>query len=52
VNDFNQDIVKPLITTIKKNLNRTNGKVILYGYRLGGNILMHCLEELKKIILM
>ena len=48
MNDFNQGIVKPLITTIKKNFNRTNGKVILYGYSLGGNILMHCLEELKK----
>jgi len=48
VNDFNQDIVKPLITTIKKNFNRTNGKLILYGYSLGGNILMYCLEELKK----
>ena len=48
VNDFNQDIVKPLITAIKKNFNRTNGKIILYGYSLGGNILMYCLEELKK----
>jgi len=48
VNDFNQDIVKPLIAAIKKNFDRTNGKVILYGYSLGGNTLMYCLEELKK----
>jgi hypothetical protein len=48
VNDFNQDIVKPLITAINKNFNRTKGKLILYGYSLGGNILMYCLEELKK----
>lgn len=48
VNDFNQDIVKPLIMTIMKNFDRNNGKIILYGYSLGGNILMYCLEELKK----
>lgn len=48
VNDFNQDIVKPLIMAIKKNFDRNNGKIILYGYSLGGNILMYCLEELKK----
>ena len=48
VNDFNQDIVKPLIMTIMKKFDRNNGKIILYGYSLGGNILMYCLEELKK----
>jgi len=48
VNDFNQDIVKPLILAIKNNFDRINGKIILYGYSLGGNILMYCLEELKK----
>jgi len=37
-----------LILAIKNNFDSINGKIILYGYSLGGNILMYCLEELKK----
>jgi hypothetical protein len=48
VNDFDHEIVKPFISSIINNFDRINGKLILYGYSLGGNILMHCLEELKK----
>jgi hypothetical protein len=48
VHDFNSDIVKPLIATITNNFDIKTGKVILYGYSLGGNVLMNCLDELRK----
>ncbi len=48
VNDFKMDIVNPLINTINRNFDKKNGKIILYGYSLGGNVLMYCLDELKK----